>query len=415
MKKFLLVLLILFLVFAGYIIYDNKFMNKIPILNLEEQIVEIDEIYVYGTHLNIHGCKINDSNLKLVLYNGEFIEFEINSSDNGFNLSDYVNDGLYLDDIPVGEYYLFLRSEETIDEKVSYKYYALKNTTNYKETTYYTMSNFNKKIIISSEETYPTMLINVTDNKDNEVYDIVIDPGHGGMDGGANKYGYTESQITMSLALKLKKSLEDSGFKVKLTREEEQLSNYETLPEYGIHGRAVVPREVNAKYLISLHMNSNNYSSVNGLEVYTAADINYNLAKSLVKNITSITGLNYSNNKINKVFDGIYTRTFTEENIQNSFNEYDTKGLNHYDITTKSNYYYIIRETGGIITGAYVDDRNEKILGNPYVKSNVGTETYLLELGYISNESNLNNMINNMDKYALAITTSFQSLNDTED
>ena len=28
----------------------------------------------------------------------------------------------------------------------------------------------------------------------------------------------------------------------------------------------------------------------------------------------------------------------------------------------------MIRETGGIVTGAYVDDRNTKILGNPYLE-----------------------------------------------
>lgn len=415
MKKFLLVLLILFLGFTGYVMYDSEFKEKIPVLDVEEQVVNIDEIYIYGTHLNIRGSMVDDSNLDLVLYNGEFKEVDINLINDGFNLSNYVNDGLYLDDIPLGEYYLFLRSKETIDEKVLYKYYALKNNTEYEDTVYYTMSNFNKKIVINSEESYPTMMMSVIENTDNEIYDIVIDPGHGGMDGGASKYGYKESEVTMNLALKLKTSLEDVGFKVKLTREEGQLSTSETLPEYGIHGRAVIPREVNAKYLVSLHMNSNSYSSVNGLEVYTAANINYDLAKSFVNNITSLTGLSYSNNKINKIFDGIYTRNFTEGNIQSSLDDYDKKGLNPYNITTKSNYYYIIRETGGIITGAYVDERNDKILGNPYTNSNVGTEAYLLELGYISNKNNLDNMINNTDNYVLAITNSMKSLYKTSE
>ena len=76
--------------------------------------------------------------------------------------------------------------------------------------------------------------------------------------------------------------------------------------------------------------------------------------------------------KISKVFDGIYTRTFTESEIENSSQENLDKGRVPYDITTKSNYYYIIRESGGIITGAYVDNRNEEIVGNPYINSNIG-------------------------------------------
>ena len=108
--------------------------------------------------------------------------------------------------------------------------------------------------------------------------------------------------------------------------------------------------------------------------------------------------------------DGIYTRTFTESEIENSSKESEEKGRVPYGITTKSNYYYIIRETGGIVTGAYVDNRNEEIKANPYVKSNVGSETYLLELGYISNNKDLDNLLNNMDKYAEGIVKSITPL-----
>lgn len=411
MKKFLLVLLILMLLFGGYLLYNNEFVEKIPVLELEEEVINIDELFIYGTHLNIHGNTVNDSNLKLVLYNGEFIENEINIIDNSFNLSDYVNDGLYLDDIPVGNYYMFLRSESLgDDDETVYKYYALNNTTDYKETIYYTLSNFNNKIVINSEESYPTMMINVSENIDKDVYDIVIDPGHGGIDGGASNNGYSESDFTLKIANKLKKELEELGFKVKLTHEDGQLSSSEKLKDYGTNGRATIPYEVNAKYLFSIHMNSNYYEYVNGLEVYTAANINYDFAKLIASNIIKSANINYSSNMINKMYDGIYTRTFTESDIADSLKDYEEDKMNAYDITTKSNYYYIIRETGGIVTGAYVDDRNDEIVGNPYVLSNVGTEAYLLELGYISNKKNLNNMINNMDKYVEGIANSISTL-----
>ena len=418
MKKFLLVILIMFIGFTGYVIYDSQNTEGIPILNIEEEVINIDDIYIYGTHLNIHGNLVNDNDCDFVLYDGEFLDFDINKSDDSFNFSDKINDGLFLDDIPRGEYYLFLRCEDDMvdgkaegeKEEVTYSYYAINNMTSYKETVYYTMSNFNNKIVINSEDSYPTMIMKVFENKDDSIYDIVIDPGHGGMDGGASKFNHNEAEITIQLANKLRKSLEDIGFKVKLTREDGQLSNTEKLKEYGPNGRAVIPREVNAKYLISLHMNSNNYSSVQGLEVYAAKNMNYDFAKNLVNNIVSLTGLSYSNNQINKVDNGIYSRNFTEDNIESSLNDYKKNDLIPYDITTKSNYYYIIRETGGIITGAYVDDRNDKIIGNPYVLSNVGTEAYLLELGYISNKNNLDNMVNNMDKYVLAISNSIKNL-----
>ena len=65
----------------------------------------------------------------------------------------------------------------------------------------------------------------------------------------------------------------------------------------------------------------------------------------------------------------------------------------------------MIRETGGINTHAYVDGRDPKYSINKYYKSNIGTESYLLEIGYISNNYELNNMLENKEKYAGAIAT----------
>ena len=72
---------------------------------------------------------------------------------------------------------------------------------------------------------------------------------------------------------------------------------------------------------------------------------------------------------------------------------------------SSSNYFYMIRETGGFMTGAYVDDSNPEEVGvNPYYDSNVGNESYLLELGYLSNSSDLNIISNSIDDIAKAIS-----------
>ena len=411
MKKLLLIILILFIIFGGYVLYDNYKDKGIPILKTEEEVINIDKLFIYGNHLNLHGNLIDDNNLQLVLYNGEFIEYNINVKDNEFNLSDYVNEGITLEDIPIGTYSLFLRSKD-IDDKGedSFKYYTLNNTTKYKETEYYTFSNVGNKIIINSDDTYNTLAIKVIENDNDSVYDIVIDPGHGGMDSGAIKNGNRESDFTMKIALDLKEKMETYGIKVKLTREDGQLTRDDLLPNYGVHGRAVIPYEVKAKYLFSIHLNSNTSTKVGGLEIYTADNINYDFAKEMASNILQLANAKYSKNLINKVSDGIYTRTFSENDIQKSIKEYNDKKMNPYDITTKSNYYFMIRETGGITTGAYVDDRNEEIDGNPYFSSNVGCETYLLELAYLTSVDDLNNINNNMSKYTEAIASTFKQI-----
>jgi len=411
-KKLLLVLLILFLSFGGYILYTNYFNKEIPKLDLEEEMVNVDSLTIYGTHLNMHGNLVNDDNLDLVLYNGEFKNYKINTVSDGFNLSDYINDGMYLETIPVGTYYLYLRSSHKNDnDKDVYKYYGLKNTTDYKETTYYTFSYNGNKIVIDSDEEYNTIKFAVTENNDNDIYDVVIDPGHGGMDGGACRGSNCETDFTMKAALSLKEKLEAHGVKVKLTHEEGQLSKNEVLPDYGVHGRAVINHEVHAKYLISIHLNSNGSSSVHGLEVYAPVNIDYTFSKKLAANIKKEANTDYSNNKVSRVYDGVYSRTFTEADVKSSLDEYAAKKMEAYDVTTKSNYYYMIRETGGIMTGAYVDSRNEpKIMGNPYYNSNIGSEAYLCELGYLTNATDLENINNNLDKYVTAIANTFLSV-----
>lgn len=411
MKKILLFIICL-LVGAGiYYIYGIYSKNSVPKLEIEEHVVNVDKLYTYGTHLNIIGSNIPNGDLDLVLYKGEFISININITGNSFNISDYINDGFYLDNLENGYYNLFLRSTSFDEEGNNiYKYYPLNNNTGYDKTIYYTMSNYNKKITIKYDDEYSTIGVVVKNNKDSNVYDIVLDAGHGGKDPGATKYGYSETDFTLDIALKVKEKLEASGIRVKLTRDADTLTDEERLPEYGVHGRAVIPGEVKAKYLFSFHLNSSNYTSVNGLEVYTPVKINYDFSKLLVNNIITNTGLGFSRNNVNKVYDGIYSRTFTSKEVEDSINDYVENSLIPYDITTDTNYYYIIRETGGIVTGAYVDDRNPNIISNPNTSTNTGTEAYLLELGYITNKSDLNNMKNNMDKYVDAVVNSILTL-----
>ena len=411
MKKILLFIICLLVGACIYYIYGIYSKNSVPKLEIEEHVVNVDKLYTYGTHLNIIGSNIPNGDLDLVLYNGEFISININITGNSFNISDYINDGFYLDNLENGYYNLFLRSTSFDEEGNNiYKYYPLNNNTGYDKTIYYTMSNYNKKITIKYDDEYSTISVVVKNNKDSNVYDIVLDAGHGGKDPGATKYGYSETDFTLDIALKVKEKLEASGIRVKLTREADTLTDEERLPEYGVHGRAVIPGEVKAKYLFSFHLNSSNYTSVNGLEVYTPVKINYDFSKLLVNNIITNTGLGFSRNNVNKVYDGIYSRTFTSKEVEDSINDYVENSLIPYDITTDTNYYYIIRETGGIVTGAYVDDRNPDIISNPNTSTNTGTEAYLLELGYITNKSDLNNMKNNMDKYADAVVNSILTL-----
>lgn len=415
MKKiFVLVLILLFGGFCYFYFFGDTEV-EIPKVAVEEEVVSVDKYYTYSTYLNMEGSfeltDINFDDVKLSLYNGEFKDYEINYDVSGtyltFNFSDEVNRGLFLDSISRGTYYMFLKityiNYENEDENIV-KYYRINNETDYKDTTYYTMSKSNNEVKISSENDYPTMMLDVSENTNKDVVDFVIDPGHGGMDGGAEAFGSCERDFTYNLSVAIGNKLKEAGYSVAYTRDE--LDKNELLEEYNEGGRAVIPSEKHAKYVLSIHFNSSEASYVKGLEIYAPIDINYDLSRSMVENITKETGLEISPRKTYKLEDGIYGHNFSEYDIQNSLDNYEKKGYTPYNITTKSNYYYMIRETGGIVTGAYVDDKNEKVGYNPYYNSNTGAEAYVLELGYITNSEDLEIIKNKHQEFALAITNS---------
>lgn len=91
---------------------------------------------------------------------------------------------------------------------------------------------------------------------------IVIDPGHGGIDGGTNKDGVLEKEANLAISKKLKGFLESEGFKVIMTREEDiSLDNLNTSSS-SRHQRDLIARvniinSSNAQLFLSIHVNCN--------------------------------------------------------------------------------------------------------------------------------------------------------------
>ena len=143
MKKIIIIIVVLIVAsFLGYFIYVNYIKEQIPKINPEEEKVAISKYFIYGNHFNIEGSlEVEDKNYQdvvLTLYNGKDRDIKINTNlDEGkivFSLSEEINEGLYLDDIERGTYYLFLKLtyENTEDiEKPITKYYILDNNTEY--------------------------------------------------------------------------------------------------------------------------------------------------------------------------------------------------------------------------------------------------------------------------------------------
>ena len=390
-----------------YLLITNGYLKEMPpTFNYKFEDIEasINELYIYGNHLNFSGnlnTIINISQLRLVLFGDKANTYNINfnKTEEGINfyIVDKKNTGLLLDDLKIGNYITFLQATDTEGNTTNYR---LINNTNYPKTDYYTIRKNNSfNHILIKEDRKNTLNINVAPSDEEEVYDVVIDAGHGGIDPGACYGGLCETDFTLTLSKKLKNKLENQGLKVKLTRDDNTPINvkFETYGEDGRIDRAMTSK---AKYLFSFHLNSGLYTRT-GVEIYTTNNIDYTLAKSLADNIVNNTNTNYSNNPIFKVSDGIYTRTFQNYEIRDVINEANREGYEPYNITTNTTYYYIIRETGGFMTGAYTDGREPD--KNLHVNTNVGLESYIMEIGYITNPNDTNDISNNMDNYIDAI------------
>lgn len=419
MKKLVcLILIIVLVIIYLYINNNNKDTSiyKDVLLNNVEKKIEgsVTNYYIYGNHFNIEGLINIDNydNYSLILKSDKKeiqleCNFEVKDDKLYFYTSKKINDGINLDKLELGNYYLFLKYNN--EEKV--KYYTLKNDTKFDNLEYYTITknNSNNKINIDfkSKDSIDYIKFNISkSNLPSDVYDIVIDPGHGGIDTGTSyKYNgntYFESKIVFDIALKLKEKLEKEGYKVLLTR-----TNDKDLEYYNENGRAVLPNKYHTKLCLSLHLNSDKYNmKYGGVEVYIPNDIDIAFAKILSSKLGGIIG--YSKKIDNKIDDGIYFDAFTRESIKKINDEYIEQGLNAYDILVNAPSMYMIREVGGISTHAYVDGRNEKYGLNPYYNSNQTTEGYLIELGYISYEDDLISLTKNTNKYSDAILKSIK-------
>lgn len=103
---------------------------------------------------------------------------------------------------------------------------------------------------------------------------ILIDSGHGGMDGGtSSKNGTVEKNINFSIALKLKESLQKAGYVVVMTREDDTglYSNSGTIREKyreDLKKRCDLKKSSNCDMFVSIHLNYFTQSKYYGAQVW---------------------------------------------------------------------------------------------------------------------------------------------------
>lgn len=93
---------------------------------------------------------------------------------------------------------------------------------------------------------------------------IVLDPGHGGIDPGAERSGVSEKDLMLTFGRELRESLRRAGFEVHMTRDEDVFVSLER--------RVSIAHEAKADLFISLHADALQKGHATGATVYTLSE-----------------------------------------------------------------------------------------------------------------------------------------------
>lgn len=140
---------------------------------------------------------------------------------------------------------------------------------------------------------------------------ILIDPGHGGEDGGAvGVNGVKEKDINLPISLILRDLFENNGYRVIMTREEDcDLAN-KNLDSVSARKRSDMQKRVeiingsNADVMLSIHQNHFNESKYSGAQIFYGKEGSKILAEDIQQMIVS--KVQPQNNRLAKMNEKIF-------------------------------------------------------------------------------------------------------------
>lgn len=125
--------------------------------------------------------------------------------------------------------------------------------------------------------------IKVNADENGTKYVILIDPGHGGIDGGAkSKNGTIEKDINLVIAMKLRDNLKSKGYDVYMTRDDDSQLDKKKVSD--LNQRCKMKRETKCDIFISIHQNMFPQPNCFGAQVWYSANEHSSL---LAENIQS--------------------------------------------------------------------------------------------------------------------------------
>jgi len=119
-----------------------------------------------------------------------------------------------------------------------------------------------------------------------ETFDVIIDVGHGGVDGGTSKNGILEKDLNLAIAKKLYAKLQEQSLVVGMTRthdyalsDDSPFDHIKSRHMKDMRQRKLIADTLNPKLFVSLHINWSKSQKVSGpIVIYQKNDKSYALA-----------------------------------------------------------------------------------------------------------------------------------------
>ncbi len=102
---------------------------------------------------------------------------------------------------------------------------------------------------------------------------VVLDPGHGGVDGGAYWGGVKEKRLTLMIAQRVEAVLRSRGIRTAMTRRSDRFVS--------LQSRAAVANGYRSAVLVSIHCNADPRHRARGIETFYTGSAGYRLARSI--------------------------------------------------------------------------------------------------------------------------------------
>jgi N-acetylmuramoyl-L-alanine amidase len=142
---------------------------------------------------------------------------------------------------------------------------------------------------------------------------IVIDPGHGGIDGGAVANGVVEKDVNLAISLTLRDMFIASGFRVVMTREtdisihDEVVTSTRKQKTSDLHNRLAIAEDQPSAIFLSIHQNKFEQSSSRGTQIFYSPNNEQSERLATILQESFVANLQPDNTRqIKKAGDNLY-------------------------------------------------------------------------------------------------------------